>query len=56
MSSGPDLQDPLPPDDRVGIEQRLLDPEDEVLLPETGVVGDVQLFGQGVELGDRLLL
>ncbi len=39
-----------------GVEQRLLDAEDQILLAEAGVVGDVQLLGQRMQLGDRLLL
>ena len=51
-----DLQHPLAPDDGVGVEERLLDAEDQVLLPEARIVGDVQLLGQRVQLGNRFLL
>ena len=51
-----DLQHALAPDDRVGVEQRLLDAEDQILLPKAGVVGDVQLLGQRMQLSDRFLL
>src|SRR5690606_36783146 len=43
-------------DDRILVEQRLLDPENEVLLTQARVVADVQLFRQCMQLGDRLLL
>ena len=33
---------------RVGVEQRLLDAENEILLAEPGVVGDVQALGHRV--------
>ena len=56
VALGQDLQHALAPDDRVRVEERLLDAEDEVLLPEAGVVGDVQLLSQRVQLRDRFLL
>ena len=56
VALGQDLQHALAPDDGVRVEQRLLDAEDQVLLPEAGVVGDVQLLGQRMQLRDRLLL
>ena len=56
VALGQDLQHALAPDDRVGVEQRLLDAEDQILLAKARVVGDVQLLGQRVQFGDRLLL
>jgi hypothetical protein len=56
VALGQDLEHALTPDDGVRVQQGLLDPEDQILLSETGIVRDVQLFGQGVELSDRLLL
>ena len=56
VALGQDLQHALAADDGVRVEQRLLDAEDQVLLPEARVVGDVQLLGQRVQLRDRLLL
>ena len=56
VAFGQDLQHALAPDDGVRVEERLLDAEDQVLLPEAGVVGDVQLLGQRMQLCDRLLL
>jgi hypothetical protein len=51
-----DFKDALATDDSVRVEQGLLDAEDQVLFSEAGVVGDVQLLSQRVQLSDRLLL
>ena len=56
VALGKDLEHALAADDRVLVEQRLLDAEDQVLLAEAGVVGDVELLGERVQLGDGLLL
>ena len=56
IALGQDLQHALASNDRIGVEQRLLDAEDQILLPKAGVVGDVQLLGQRVQFSDRLLL
>jgi hypothetical protein len=51
---GQDLQDAFAAQDRVGVQEALFDPEDEVLLPEPGVVVNAQVVGQLVQLADRL--
>ena len=56
VALGQDLEHPLAPDDGVGVEQRLLDPEDQVLLPEPGVVGDVELLRERMQFSHGLLL
>src|SRR5690606_26863088 len=53
---GEDFQDALAPEHDVAIEEVLFDSEDEVLLTEAGVVGDVQLLGHLVQLSNRLAL
>src|SRR6185312_6045823 len=56
VAFGQNLQHAFAPDDGVRVEERLLDAEDEILLPEAGVVGNVQLLSQRVQLRDRFLL
>ncbi len=56
VAFGKDLEHSLAANDRVLVEQRLLDAEDQVLLAEAGVVRDVQFFRELMQLGDGLLL
>ncbi len=54
VSLGEDFQNPFASEHRVGIEEGLLDLEDEILLAEAGVVGDVQLIGHLMQVRDGL--
>ncbi len=55
VAFGQDLEDAFAADDRILIEQRLLDTEDQVLLAEARVVGDVELFCQCMQFSYGLL-
>src|SRR6185295_8849185 len=56
IALGENLEDSLPPNDRVRLEQCLLDAEDQVLFAQARVVGNVELLGKLMQLGDRFLL
>ena len=56
VAFGQDLEDSFAADHGVRFEQRLLDPEDQILLAQPGVVGDVELLRQRMQLGDGFLL
>jgi hypothetical protein len=56
VAFGQDLEHAQAAQHHVGIEQILLDPEDQILFAEAGEVGEVQLLGQILQLADALAL
>jgi len=53
VAFGQNLEHALTAERDIGVEQRLLDAEDQLLFAEAGVVRDRQLFGECVELRQR---